>query len=276
MNDISDETTLPTPDAVAPTVDSAANSVQASRDITPGVDTGSDDQRDVEAMLVDSQDTEMGVSADVRPTVGGKTYYAVAVENDISDSQDETLPQSRATSPPSDSHPSVGGKTYYMVPLQRESTILSEDGLAVPPERPSIGGKTWIPSVPPAGPEKEDVQADDADSEHPTLGGKTRMPSMPPPTSETSERSSLGSKTLPSIQTVLSGEEATSPGPSIVPEKTLSGSENADITMENATEQEDEYDDDEESVLSDGGEFRVCFSDLLKKDTSLTVTPGGI
>lgn len=266
MNDISDETTLPTPDAVAPTVYSAADPVQASRDITPSVDTGSDDQRDVEAMLVDFQDTEIGVSVDVRPTVSGKTYYAVAVENDNPDSQDEILPQSRATSPPSDSHPSVGGKTYYMVPLQRDSTILSEEGLAEPLERPSIGGKTWIPSVPPVGPEKEDVQADDTDSEHPTLDGKTPMSSMPPPPSETPERSSLGGKTWkPSIPTVLSGEEVPSPGPSILPEKTPSGSENADITMENATEQEDEHDDDEESVLSDGGEFRVRFSDLLKE-----------
>ncbi|PBK72531.1 hypothetical protein ARMSODRAFT_882642 [Armillaria solidipes] len=90
---------------------------------------------------------------------------------------------------------------------------------------------------------------------------------MPPPTSETPERSSLGGKTWkPSIPTVLSGEEVPSPGPSIPPEKTPSGSENADITMENATEQEDEDDDDEESVLSDGGEFREEFEAAMGGD----------
>ncbi|KAK0189105.1 hypothetical protein F5146DRAFT_1057965 [Armillaria mellea] len=192
-------------------------------------------------MLVDLQDTEMGVSADVHPTVG------VAL-----------------TSPPSDSHPSVGGKTYYMVPLQRESTILSEDGLAEPPEPPSVGGKTWIPSVPPEVTEKEHVHAGDSDSERST--GKTGMPSMPPPTSETPERSSLGGKTWkPSIPTVLSGEEIPSPGPSTLHEKTPSASENADITMEDATEQEDE-DEDEESALSDGGEFREEFEAAMGGD----------
>ncbi|KAK0489113.1 hypothetical protein IW261DRAFT_395208 [Armillaria novae-zelandiae] len=255
MNDSSIETTLPTPAAVVSIVDSAANSVQASRDITPSVDTGSDDQRYVEAMLVDPGDTEMSVAADIRPIVGGKTYYAVPVENDNPDSQDETLPQSRAISPPSDSRPSVGGKTYYMVPLQRESTILSEDSLAEPPERPSVGGKTWRPSVAPENTEKEDIQVDDTDSERPTLVGKTRMPSMPPPTPETPERSFLGGKTWKSsIPTVPSGE-----GSSTLPEKTPNDSENADITMQNATE-------DEESVLSDGGEFREEFEAAMGDD----------
>ncbi|KAK0467210.1 uncharacterized protein EV420DRAFT_672155 [Desarmillaria tabescens] len=270
MNDISDTTSLPIPDTVAPTIDSAAGPTQASRDASPGVDTNSEDQRDVEAMLIDSKDTEVDVSADIRPTVGGKTCYAVPVENDNPDSQDAATPRSRATSPPSDSHPSVGGKTYYVVPLRRqesESTILSEEGLTEPQERASVGGKTWIPSVPPASPEREDAQADGADSGLP-LNGETRMPSMPPPTSETPPRPSLGGKTwTPSIPTVLSGEEVLSPEASTLPEKTTSGgSENIDIDMENTTEQEDEHDDDDESVLSDGGDLREEFEAAMGGD----------
>ncbi|KAK0501477.1 hypothetical protein EDD18DRAFT_1066392 [Armillaria luteobubalina] len=76
-------------------------------------------------------------------------------------------------------------------------------------------------------------------------------------TLETPERLSFGGKTWkPSIPNVPSGEEAPSTGPSTLPEKNPSGSDNADITMENVTEQEDE---DDESVLSDGGEFREEF-----------------
>ncbi|KAK0202772.1 hypothetical protein DFS33DRAFT_1385141 [Desarmillaria ectypa] len=265
MNGVS-ETSLSMLDAVAPTIDKVADPMQASRDTTPGpgTDTGSEDQQDVEAILVDSQDTEMGVFADVRPTVGGKTCYAVAFENDNPDSPDEASLRSRATVPPFDSRPSVGGKTYYMVPLRRESesTILSE-GLAEPPERASVGGKTWIPSMPPASSENQHVQTNGTDSERPTLGREKRMPSMPSPASGAPARPSLGGKTWKSsIPTMLSGEEVLTPEVSMLPEKVSSGSENVNITMEDVIEE----DDDEESVLSDGGEFREEFEAAMGGD----------
>ncbi|KAK0501480.1 hypothetical protein EDD18DRAFT_1431018 [Armillaria luteobubalina] len=83
-------------------------------------------------------------------------------------------------------------------------------------------------------------------------------------TSETPERVSFGGKNWkPSIPSVPSGEEAPSMGPSTLHEKNPSGSDNADITMENVTEQEDE---DDESVLSDGGEFREEFEAAMGGD----------